>query len=123
MHADHKVPLRAGGIHDAKNFQPLCTACNSKKSDQLDPRLSFTVIYKLVGKNYKKSLLRTDGSQTIERKLKAALVARIARLETGGRYLQEIRRKKKRVNGQWNPEHAYKKGVEWLKRGAKKITE
>ena len=33
IHADHWVPLRAGGINDASNFQPLCNACNIRKND------------------------------------------------------------------------------------------
>lgn len=27
MHMDHVIPLRAGGMHDKKNLQPLCTHC------------------------------------------------------------------------------------------------
>ena len=40
MHLDHIVPLRAGGIHDAKNLQAMCGTCNIKKSDQLNPDIS-----------------------------------------------------------------------------------
>lgn len=30
-HADHIVPLAAGGAHDIKNIQALCPSCNHKK--------------------------------------------------------------------------------------------
>jgi len=30
-HADHIVPLAAGGLHDIKNIQCLCALCNHKK--------------------------------------------------------------------------------------------
>jgi len=30
-HADHIVPLAAGGVHDIKNIQALCASCNCKK--------------------------------------------------------------------------------------------
>lgn len=30
-HADHIVPLAAGGNHDIKNIQALCASCNHKK--------------------------------------------------------------------------------------------
>ncbi|MDB5195527.1 MAG: hypothetical protein JWO84_711 [Parcubacteria group bacterium] len=123
MHADHKVPLRAGGINDARNFQPLCRKCNIKKSDQIDPRLRPSQIKNLVNKEYIRFIKDSDSSESIERKLKAALFARINNLYVSGKYLEAIRKKKKEVNGQWSPEHAFQKGTEWVKRGGKRITE
>lgn len=120
MHADHKVPLRAGGINDSRNFQPLCTVCNSVKSDQLDRRLSVEEIRALVGYVYQKSVRSGESIPTVERRLKAALFARLEKLEREGNYLAAIRAKKKEVNGQWIPEHAYRKGREWLARGGRK---
>ena len=117
MHADHKVPLRAGGINDVRNFQPLCTRCNSIKSDQLDIRLSSKQISNLVGTHYRRSIRREDSVQTTERRLKAGLVAHIESLEIKGRYLFSIRMKKKEINGQWSPEYVYRKGLKWLERG------
>lgn len=116
MHADHIVPLRAGGIHDVKNFQPLCTTCNSKKIDQIDPESPVRKIKKLIGKHYKSTIRASDSANTIERKLKDALVRRITRLVESGQYLDAIRAKKKEVNGQWDVYRVYKKGIEWLNR-------
>ncbi len=118
MHADHWVPLRAGGINDAKNFQPLCNACNIRKNDQIDPRLTSEEVQTLVGTRYKKIVHLEDSIETIERKLKASLVKHLKSLLNRGLYLDAIRRKKKEVNGQWNVDRAYRKGVEWLKRNA-----
>ena len=116
IHADHWVPLRAGGINDVSNFQPLCNACNIRKNDQIDPRLSPDEIRALVGARYQKVVRQGDSVETIERKLKASLVKYLKSLITRKRYLDAIRRKKKEVNGQWNVERAYSKGIEWLKR-------
>ncbi len=118
MHADHWVPLRAGGINDASNFQPLCNACNIRKNDQIDPRLTPDEIRMLVGARYQKIVRSEDSTETIERKLKTLLVKYLKFLVSRGRYLDTIRRKKKEVNGQWNVERAYRKGIEWLKRNA-----
>lgn len=118
MHADHKAPLRAGGINDAKNFQPLCTACNIRKNDQVDPRLTPEEIRALVGTRYRKIVRLEDSVETIERKLKASLVRHLKSLLIRGRYLDAIRLKKKEVNGQWSVERAYRKGVEWIKRNS-----
>ncbi len=116
MHADHYIPLRAGGIHDVKNFQPPCDSCNSKKSDQIDQKTPISKIIKLVGNPYKNVIKSKDSVSTIERKLKAALLKRIANLVDSSKYLEAIRAKKKEVNGQWDINRVYKKGVEWLDR-------
>jgi 5-methylcytosine-specific restriction endonuclease McrA len=118
MHADHWVPLRAGGINDASNFQSLCNACNIRKNDQIDPRLSPDKIRMLVSSRYKKIVRSKDSVETIERKLKTSLVNYLQSLLRRGRYLDAIRKKKKEVNGQWNVNRAYHKGVEWLKRNS-----
>src|SRR3989344_3420960 len=115
MHADHWVPLHAGGINDVSNFQPLCNACNIRKNDQIDPRLTPDEIRMLVGIRYQKIVHSEDSIETIERKLKASLVQYLKSLLSRDFYLDAIRRKKKKVNGQWNVERAYRKGVEWLK--------
>jgi len=120
MHADHKVPLRAGGINDVRNFQPLCTGCNSVKTDQLDRRLSAKQIRALVGKVYQGKVHAGESVSTIERRLKAALITRLEGLEQKGVYLDAIRAKKKEVNGQWVVGHAYRKGKEWLIRGGRR---
>ena len=116
MHADHKIPLRAGGIHDADNFQPLCTPCNERKSDQIDPAMTAHSIKSLVGKFYKHLVREGESVNTIERRLKSALVARIGRLIKNASYLEAIRLKKKGVNGQWDSKRAYLKGVAWYKK-------
>jgi len=116
MHADHWVPLRAGGINDASNFQPLCNACNIRKNDQIDPRLTSDEIRMLVGVRYQKIVHSEDSVETIERKLKASLVRHLKSLVNRRRYLDAIRRKKKEVNGQWSVDRAHRKGVEWIKR-------
>ena len=116
IHADHIIPLRAGGIHDAKNFQPLCDSCNSKKSDQIDPKTSIKTIIKFVGYPYKKFIKSKDTVPTVERKLKTALLKHIAYLINSGEYMDAIRAKKKEVNGQWNVSRVYRKGKEWVKR-------
>jgi hypothetical protein len=116
MHADHWVPLRAGGINDRSNFQALCGACNIRKTDQIDPRLTPDEIRVLVGAAYQGIVRSQDSVGTIERKLKAALVRRLQSLLQRRLYLDAIRDKKKEVNGQWNVERAYRKGIEWLKR-------
>ena len=116
MHADHIIPLRAGGIHDAKNFQPLCESCNEKKSDQIDPILSVKKIRKLVGLRYNRVFKDTDSISTIERKLKSAVVNNIEKLISNKEYLNALKKRKKEVNGQWNVERAYRKGTEWFSR-------
>lgn len=116
MHADHIVPLRAGGINDAKNFQALCESCNSKKQDQLDLEMPARMVARLVGHPYKRIINDKEPISTIERKLKAELVRRISSLVSSGKYLDAIRAKKKEVNGQWDIERAYEKGIKWLKR-------
>ncbi len=123
MHADHMVPLRAGGMNDAKNFQPLCNPCNIRKSDQLDPRLSSAEIVRLTSRLFRHLIEESDSIPTIERKLKSGLFDRISRLIKVGLYLEAIRAKKKEVNGQWIVERAYKKGVDWVKRGGGKVSE
>ena len=31
-HVDHIIPLAQGGTHEARNLQPLCHACHSRKT-------------------------------------------------------------------------------------------
>lgn len=114
MHADHIIPLRAGGIHDVSNFQPLCSVCNEKKSDQIDPLIKKKKIISLVCNRYKKYINISDSIETIERKLKFALEAYLSRLVKSKSYLGAIKKKKKQVNGQWDPKRIYKKGIDWL---------
>lgn len=116
MHADHIIPLRAGGIHDAKNFQALCSICNMRKSDQIDPSTKPKDIARLVGTAYRNVTRRIGSIQTIERRLKSALVSRIAKAISTGSYADEIVALKKRVNGQWNPKRSFEKGVAWYER-------
>ena len=116
MHMDHIVPLRAGGIHDKRNLQPLCAQCNSKKSDQLDTTFSVTKISACIGTSYEKVFRASDSISTIERKLKNALAQRIGQLIASGEYRAALRSKKKEVNGQWNVLRAEKKGREWFAR-------
>lgn len=33
---DHVIPLTHGGTNEPSNLQPMCNACNSKKSDKLE---------------------------------------------------------------------------------------
>lgn len=114
MHADHIIPLRAGGIHDARNFQPLCSACNEKKSDQIDPLINIKKYKILICSRYQKSFADFDSIETIERKLKNAVENYISKLESKDLYLKSIIEKKRKVNGQWNPRRIYKKGLKWL---------
>jgi len=123
MHADHRVPLRAGGLNDKTNFQALCGPCNIRKSDQIDPRLKPLQVKKLVGKKYKAIVKISDSTETIERKLKAALFSNISTLHASNLYLEAIKAKKKEVNGQFSIDHAFNKGVLWLTRGEKGIEE
>ncbi len=116
MHMDHIVPLRAGGIHDKKNLQPLCTQCNIKKSDQLDPTLSIAKISARSSVLYKRVFRVGDSIPTIERKLKNALAKRIGVLISTGKYNEALRAKKKEVNGQWNVARAERKGKAWIYR-------
>lgn len=116
MHMDHIIPLRAGGIHDERNLQPLCTQCNSKKSDQIDPTFSFEKIADRIGTSYKKTFRVGDSVSTVERKLKNALVERIGGLIAKGAYRNALRLKKTEVNGQWNVLRAERKGREWFSR-------
>lgn len=37
---DHRVPLAAGGTHDAANLQPMCKRCNSSKADRMSSHRS-----------------------------------------------------------------------------------
>mgnify|MGYP001607228559 CR=1 FL=1 len=121
MHMDHIIPLRAGGIHDRKNLQPLCNACNSRKSDQIDPTTPYHKIASLVGAPYKKAFLQTDSAGTIERKLKNALMRHIGALIKGERYEAAVRAKKREVNGQWDVARAVRKGSEWFARLEKEL--
>lgn len=123
MHADHRVPLRAGGIHDSRNFQALCSTCNTRKSDQIDPLMRQRDIVALVGAAYRGAIRRTGSIQTNERRLKNALVLRIAKAIGTGTYAAEIAALKKRVNGQWDTKRAFKKGVAWFKRYQKGLEE
>ncbi len=116
IHADHIVPLRAGGVNDARNLQPLCTVCNEKKSDQIDPSLSPIRIRRLVGVSYKSLVKEGDSVATIERKLKNGLRKRVSELIENGTYLDALKEKKKEVNGQWKIARAYRKGFEWFSR-------
>lgn len=116
MHADHIVPLRAGGLHDAVNFQPLCDVCNTRKSDQIDPAIRPKRLRKLVGARLVSVIKDTDSSQTIERKLKNSLALSIGRAIKNGSYKTLIAAVKKRVNGQWIVDRAFRKGVSWYER-------
>lgn len=119
MHMDHIIPLRAGGIHDKRNLQPLCTQCNSKKSDQIDPASSVESIITRISASYSKAFLAGDSISTIERKLKNALVERIGGLITKEMYRSALRAKKREVNGQWSVTRAERKGKEWFSRTQK----
>jgi len=123
MHADHIIPLRAGGIHDARNFQPLCSACNLKKTDLIDPLTTSENIRKLVGKLYQPIVRDTDSALMIERALKGALIQHLQSLLKRGAYRTAIEEKKREVNGQWNVERAYRKGVEWLEHGGGRLAD
>ncbi len=114
MHMDHIIPLRAGGIHDKRNLQSLCTQCNIRKSDQIDLKLSAREISKLVGTSYKGAVRVIDSISTIERKLKNALVQKVGALIRTGEYRNALRAKKKEVNGQWDVLRAERKGREWF---------
>lgn len=116
MHMDHIIPLRAGGVHDKKNLQPLCTQCNSKKSDQIDPAFSIKKISTRIGTLCKKAFREGDSISTVERKLKNALAERIGGLIKNGTYHRALLAKKKEVNGQWNVSRAERKGREWFSR-------
>lgn len=116
MHMDHIVPLRAGGIHDKRNLQPLCASCNSKKSDQIDTALAVAKVPACIGASYQNAFRLHDSIPTIERALKNALVQRIGRLITTGAYRNALRAKRNEVNGQWNILRAERKGREWFSR-------
>jgi len=116
MHMDHVIPLRAGGIQDKINLQPLCMQCNSKKSDQIDPASSVEKISAHIGASYKNSFRASDSIPTIERKLKNALAQRIGSLIATGKYSEVLRAKKKEINGQWNVARAERKGRAWFSR-------
>ena len=111
MHADHVIPLRAGGIHDARNFQALCDMCNTKKSDQIDPKFYPKAIRTRISKVYGRVFRDQDSVQTIERKLKTALVSRIGMAIADGTYKEKIAAVKKRVNGQWVVNRAYRRAL------------
>lgn len=123
MHVDHIIPLRAGGIHDKRNLQPLCASCNSKKSDEIDPTLTASKVSTLIGVSYQNAVRLSEGISTIERKLKNALVRRIGGLITAGAYRGALRAKKREVNGQWNVLRAERKGSEWFSRVQKGLEE
>lgn len=36
FHADHIIPLSAGGTNDDDNYQLLCSSCNLDKSNKID---------------------------------------------------------------------------------------
>ena len=116
MHADHIVPLRIGGIHDGKNFQPLCDVCNEKKNASLDPKLSAEKTKTLVCERYKKTFMMVDSTVDIERKLKTAVERYIHDLAESGQYAERIAKKKKEVNGQWNAVRVERKGRAWIER-------
>ena len=117
LHADHRVPLRSGGLNDASNFQPLCSACNESKSNKMDTRLTHTEIRQRVSPQFLSEIREGDSIEGVSRRLHAALFNHISNLEKQGQYMEAIKNKKKEVNGQWVVERAYTKGVEWLKRG------
>ena len=116
MHLDHIVPLRAGGIHDAVNLQPMCGTCNIKKSDQLNPDISVDEILERIHPDYHSIVNRTDSIPTIERKLKAHLATMVEASVQDGTYEQKLRDLKRRVNGQWDVERVVKKGQEWTEK-------
>lgn len=116
MHMDHIVPLRAGGIHDKRNLQPLCVSCNSRKSDQIDPALVASKVSPLIGVSYQNVFHLNESISTIERKLKNALVRRIGGLIMARTYRSALRAKKREVNGQWDVLRAERKGNEWFSR-------
>lgn len=115
MHADHIIPLRAGWINDVRNFQPLCSTCNTKKSSQIDNTLAHEYIKSLVGSRYKHLISRSDSILTVERKLKKWVVDFINQLHVSWLYKEAIKKKKKEVNGQWVIDRIYKKWIDWLK--------
>ena len=116
MHMDHIVPLRAGGIHDATNLQPLCGTCNIKKTDQIEPDMTYREILELIGPDYHHVIDEQFSIPTIERKLKAHLENRILTSIRNGNYEQEVRDLKRRVNGQWDVERVVDKGNKWAKK-------
>lgn len=123
MHMDHIVPLRAGGIHDKRNLQPLCASCNSRKSDQIDTALAIEKISAFIGASYQSAFRLSDSISTVERRLKNALIRRIGGLITAGTYRSALRAKKKEVNGQWDILRAERKGREWFSRVKKGLEE
>jgi len=116
MHMDHIVPLRAGGIHDSRNLQPMCATCNIKKSDQIDSGMKFDEILARIHPDYHHVIDQSDSIQTIERKLKAHLEETIIGFIQDGTYEQRVRDLKRRVNGQWGVERVVKAGKEWAKK-------
>jgi len=113
MHMDHIIPLRAGGIHDARNLQPMCGTCNIKKTDQIQSDMSHGDIVIRIATEYAQEISSSDSTQTIERKLKAHLENRILTSIRNGTYEQEVRDLKRRVNGQWDVDRVVRKGREW----------
>ena len=116
MHMDHIVPLRAGGIHDARNLQPMCATCNIKKTDQIQQDLSIEELLERLGPDHHHAFDRNDSIPTIERKLKASLEQKIMEMIRTDSYDQEVRDLKRRVNGQWDVERVVKKGQDWAKK-------
>lgn len=71
LQADHKIPLKRGGSHDAENWQPLCVECNVGKRRacadcDLDCRSCAWAFPDLVGRR-----LLVQVSQEIETALRA----------------------------------------------------
>ena len=116
MHMDHIVPLRAGGIHDSSNLQPMCGTCNIKKTDQIQPDMTVDEILARIHPDYHHVIDRGDSIPTIERKLKAHLEGIVETSIRDGTYEQKLRDLKRRVNGQWDVERVVKKGTEWAKK-------
>lgn len=116
MHLDHIIPLRCGGVHDARNLQPMCGTCNIKKTDQIQTDMTYDQIISRIGADYHHVVNQNDSIQTIERKLKAHLENRILTSIQNGSYEQEVRDLKRRVNGQWVVDRVVKKGGDWARK-------
>jgi len=57
MTKDHIIPKSKGGLSDMANLQPMCTVCNGKKADKLQPSLdkSFKVLFKEIMERFRKA--------------------------------------------------------------------